>query len=43
MGSAYQPDKVLDRFEYQIRETYPRRLHRRRRRSGRRGRISSSA
>ncbi|WP_447410851.1 DUF4070 domain-containing protein, partial [Clostridium perfringens] len=26
MGSAYQPDKVLDRFEYQIRETYPRRL-----------------
>src|ERR1700754_1517819 len=26
MGSAYQPDKVLERYEYQIRETYPRRL-----------------
>lgn len=27
MGAAYQPDKVLQRFEYQIRETYPHRIH----------------
>jgi len=27
MGSAYQPDKLLQRFEYQIRHTYPHRLH----------------
>jgi hypothetical protein len=26
MGSAYQPDKLLERYEYQIRKTYPRRL-----------------
>jgi hypothetical protein len=27
MGSAYQPDKLLQRYEYQIRETYPKRLN----------------
>jgi radical SAM superfamily enzyme YgiQ (UPF0313 family) len=27
MGSAYQPDKLLERYEYQIRETYPKRLN----------------
>ena len=27
MGSAYEPGKLLDRYEYQIRETYPKRLH----------------
>jgi len=26
MGSAYQPDKLMQRYEYQIRETYPRRI-----------------
>ena len=28
MGSAYQPGKVLERYEYQIRETYPNQLER---------------
>jgi radical SAM superfamily enzyme YgiQ (UPF0313 family) len=27
MGSAYEPAKLLERFEYQIRTTYPHRLH----------------
>jgi radical SAM superfamily enzyme YgiQ (UPF0313 family) len=27
MGSAYQPAKLLERYEYQIRETYPKRLN----------------
>ncbi len=27
MGAAYQPDKLLERFEYQITHTYPNRLH----------------
>jgi radical SAM superfamily enzyme YgiQ (UPF0313 family) len=26
MGSAYQPEKLLERYEYQIRETYPHRF-----------------
>src|SRR6202789_587769 len=26
MGSAYEPAKLLERYEYQIRETYPKRL-----------------
>ena len=26
MGSAYQPGKLLERYEYQIRQTYPKRL-----------------
>jgi hopanoid C-2 methylase len=26
MGSAYQPAKLLERYEYQIRETYPKRF-----------------
>jgi hopanoid C-2 methylase len=26
MGSAYQPGKLLERFEFQIRETYPHRI-----------------
>src|ERR1700723_177474 len=28
MGSAYQPDKLLERYEYQIRETYPNQIKR---------------
>jgi radical SAM superfamily enzyme YgiQ (UPF0313 family) len=28
MGSAYQPDKLLARYEYQIRETYPNQIKR---------------
>jgi radical SAM superfamily enzyme YgiQ (UPF0313 family) len=27
MGSAYEPAKLLERYEYQIRETYPKRLN----------------
>ncbi|MEA2897181.1 MAG: hopanoid methylase, partial [Bradyrhizobium sp.] len=27
MGNAYQPAKLLERYEYQIRETYPKRLN----------------
>ncbi|WP_375413799.1 B12-binding domain-containing radical SAM protein [uncultured Bradyrhizobium sp.] len=27
MGSAYEPEKLLERYEYQIRETYPKRIH----------------
>src|SRR6201746_708116 len=27
MGSAYEPAKLLERYEYQIRETYPRRIN----------------
>src|ERR1700710_1726036 len=27
MGSAYQPEKLLERYEYQIRETYSKRLN----------------
>jgi radical SAM superfamily enzyme YgiQ (UPF0313 family) len=27
MGSAYQPQKLLDRYEYQITKTYPNRIH----------------
>ena len=26
MGSAYVPEKLLERFEYQIRHTYPNRI-----------------
>jgi radical SAM superfamily enzyme YgiQ (UPF0313 family) len=26
MGSAYEPEKLLERYEYQIRETYPKRI-----------------
>ena len=26
MGSAYQPDKLLERYEYQIRNAYPNRI-----------------
>jgi hypothetical protein len=26
MGRAYQPEKVLERYEYQIRKTYPKRI-----------------
>src|SRR3984957_3846103 len=26
MGRAYEPAKLLERYEYQIRETYPKRL-----------------
>jgi radical SAM superfamily enzyme YgiQ (UPF0313 family) len=29
MGSAYEPAKLLQRYEYQIRETYPKRLNKR--------------
>jgi len=28
MGSAYQPDRLLERYEYQIRKTYPNQIKR---------------
>ena len=43
MGRAYEPEKLLERYEYQITQTYPHRLGRRHRRRRASGRISGAA